>query len=302
MDFLGPTTDVSAERRVVLNLELPYVNHQPQDDWSGTSDPKRRKKLQNRLNQRALRQRKKAKHTSPVFSDGDSSMGHNEAAIQKSTSLAMHRADELDEIESVKILQADSKSAKSIMQRLEKLASSYYHLGSPRTDLLLHIIQFNFSKALIENIKVLGLTSNDMDDDAISSFNTVGLRQTHKFIEESSLPSDLQPTPVQRAMPHHPWLDLLPVPSMRDNLIRAGDTYDEERLCLDMKGHGSMITGKTGIVVWRDPWDSSGWEVSESFARDWSWVIQGCEDLFRSTDFWRAQRGERLLFKLTRKL
>ncbi|KAF1815209.1 hypothetical protein P152DRAFT_456262 [Eremomyces bilateralis CBS 781.70] len=46
---------------------------------------------------------------------------------------------------------------------------------------------------------------------------------------------------------------------MQDNLIRAEETYDEERLCLDMKGHGSMITG---TMVWRDPWDSSGWEVS----------------------------------------
>lgn len=234
---------------------------------------------------------------SPTSSDGDGSVGNNEAAIRKSSSLAPLRADELDEIETVNILRAGSESTKSIMQRLETLASSYYRLGSPRTDLLLHIIQFNFSKALIENIRVLGLTSEDLDDEAISPFNTTGPRQRHKLIEESSLPNDLQPTVVQRAILHHPWLDLLPIPSMRGNLIRAGETYDEERLCLDMKGHGSMDTGKTGIMVWRDPWDSSGWEVSESFARDWSWVIWGCEDLFRSTNFWRAQRGERPLFK-----
>jgi hypothetical protein len=85
---------------------------------------------------------------------------------------------------------------------------------------------------------------------------------------------------------------------MWDDMIRTEDMYDEERLFLDMEGHKSMITGKTGIVVWRDPWNSGGWEVSESFARDWSWMIQGCEDLFRSTNFWRAQHGERPLFEL----
>jgi hypothetical protein len=43
---------------------------------------------------------------------------------------------------------------------------------------------------------------------------------------------------------------------MWDDMIRTEDMYDEERLFLDMEGHKSMITGKTGIVVWRDPWDS----------------------------------------------
>jgi len=79
---------------------------------------------------------------SPTSSDGDGSVGLNEAAIRKYSSLAPLRADELDEIETVNILRADSEFTKSIMQRLETLASSYYRLGSPRTDLLLHIIQF----------------------------------------------------------------------------------------------------------------------------------------------------------------
>lgn len=131
-----------------------------------------------------------------------------------------------------------------------------------------------------------------------SSFYTTGQARQHHFRNATSLPNDLQPTLVQRKLSHHPWLDLLPIPKMRDNLIRAGESYDEEQLGHDMKGKGATRTGSPGIIVWRDPWDSSEWEVSEAFVQNWFWVISGCADLFRSTNYWWAQRGERPLFRI----
>jgi hypothetical protein len=110
------------------------------------------------------------------------------------------------------------------MQNFEAIAHVEYMLGSPRTDMLLHLIQFNFTKALIQNMDVLGLTSEQLDDDAISPFNMMGPWQ-HDFA--SSLPLSLRATDIQRTIPHHPWLDLLPIPQMRDNLISAGESYDE---------------------------------------------------------------------------
>lgn len=119
-------------------------------------------------------------------------------------------------------------------------------LRSPRADLLFNLFQLNFTRALMENIRVLGLTSDNLHDDAISLLNTAGPWQ---FGFERFIPTNPRPTMIQHSVPHHPWLDLLPVPQMRDNLILAEDMFDEEKLCLDMKGTGSARTGRTDIIV-----------------------------------------------------
>ncbi|KAL4789010.1 hypothetical protein BDV19DRAFT_383450 [Aspergillus venezuelensis] len=88
-------------------------------------------------------------------------------------------------------------------------------------------------------------------------------------------PPTLRPTPIQRHIPHHPWLDFLPFPRMRDNLIKASEHWDDEELCLD------------------------SWEATEAFLKKWPWVVRGCPELMYSTNAWRARRGERLIFRYT---
>lgn len=201
----------------------------------------------------------------------------------------------LAEIEDVHILESASLATRIKMARLENTALQFYTMGSPRSDLLLNLFQLNFTRALIENIRVLGLGPNQLHDDAISPFNTAGPWQIDSL---RALPIHLQPTLIQRSIPHHPWLDLLPVPEMRDNLILAGEFEEEDQLCRDMKGSGSTRSGRSGIIVWSDPWDPAGWEVTEPFARSWGWVIRGCHSLAHSTNRWRAKRGERPLFRM----
>ena len=199
-------------------------------------------------------------------------------------------------VEHIHILQADFVQTKRILQQIEAMAHAQYMLGSPRTDMLLHLIQFNFIKALVQNMGVLGLTSELLHDEAISPFNVTGPWQ---YDIEPALPASLRPTVIQRAVVHHPWLDLLPIPEMRDNLISAGESYDETQLCLDMKGHGGAHTERTGIIVWSDPWDQTGWEVTGPFTRSWGWAVRGCVNLFRSTNSWRARRNEGPLFRVS---
>ncbi|OGM51063.1 hypothetical protein ABOM_000290 [Aspergillus bombycis] len=257
-------------KRICVRQFSERITAWPEEDWSGISDSKQRRRLQNRLNQRARRLRNKLDSQAPP--DNKASKSGNRSSADrgehglKGVTTPEYRKQvsnrhcisdsvptiSLAAIEHVHILEADSPHTQWILQQLEIIARTQYMLGSPRTDMLLHLIQFNFTKALIENTRVFGLTSEQLHDDAISPFNIAG---PWPYNFEASLPSSLQPTIIQRTILHHPWLDLLPVPEMRDNLILAEDSYDETRLCLDMKGDGSVNTGQTGIIVWRDPWD-----------------------------------------------
>ncbi|KAE8150282.1 hypothetical protein BDV25DRAFT_172278 [Aspergillus avenaceus] len=277
----------TADNRICVRQFSDRIMEWPEEDWSGISDPKQRRKLQNRLNQRVRRLRKRldAKGLPNCETGVGGGRSHDDGNVAFS----------LAAIEQIHIFDPDSVRTKRILQQLEAFARTQYILGSPRTDMLLHLIQLNFSKALIENAEILGLTSEHLHYDAISPFNVNGPWQD-RF--GRSLPSTLQPTVIQRTVLHHPWLDLIPIAEMRDNLITAEDSYDETRLCLDMRGDTSINAGQTGVIVWRDPWDPSGWEVTELFARSWGWTLQGCWDLARSTNSWRTQRNERPLFRI----
>jgi hypothetical protein len=43
----------------------------------------------------------------------------------------------------------------------------------------------------------------------------------------------LQPTSLQKSIPHHPEIDVLPFPRVRDNALLAAGNYDEFELCMD---------------------------------------------------------------------
>lgn len=96
-------------------------------------------------------------------------------------------------------------------------------------------------------------------------------------------PPALTPTLLQTTKPHLPYIDLIPFPLFRDNLLRAGEVVQPEDFWHD------MVSGK--VKVWgQTPWDRRGWEMHEDFVAKWWWVIS--EDILEETNFWRVSRGK----------
>lgn len=198
----------------------------------------------------------------------------------------------------VKILEPSWEGNQVALQRFETFATRCYTARINALSLLPSLAQFHFVKALFANMEVLGLSDDEMDDEALSPFNSLlgpfPVQPQHTVARFSKLPTALRPTDRQSATPHHPWIDLLPIPRMRDNIFRQREElFDEEALCHAMRGQAPDFA--PGLLAWRDPWDPTGWEVTEEFCRDWGWVVEGCVDLLRSTNVWRAQRGDKPL-------
>lgn len=292
------------------------------DNWFGIGDSVKRKKIQNRINQRSHRKlvaiykgpsdvsscvnifpvgaRQRKKQLAPTL--GPSSAvptlaGHNVISIPALISAVLNQEIDLKMlVDKFNILQLHSWGNQAIIRVFETIANQDRRAGISRPNMLSSLSQFNISRALMLNAEVFGLSADHMHDDACSLFFVAGPWPASVNLNADTLPYGLRPTSLQYHTEHHPWIDLLPIAQLRDNILKRNvDSYDEDDLCRAFtgRGHGQGI----GVIVWREPWDPTGWEVTAEFARSWGWVISGCVDLFRSTNMWRAQRGERPLFR-----
>ena len=179
-----------------------------------------------------------------------------------------------------------------LMAQFETQVVIMYTTGSPRTDLLLSLSRFNVLRAAYENAVTVGMTVDWMcRDDTVSIFSIAGPQQ----YSETRIPASLWPTHLQRAVPHHPWLDIFPFQQMRDNLINAQDSLDDVEFCHDLTAFWDTRRTNATLLIWGNPWDPQNWEVTEAFARKWGWILRGCPEILASTNKWRIQRHEKPL-------
>ncbi|ETS86524.1 hypothetical protein PFICI_00352 [Pestalotiopsis fici W106-1] len=268
------------------------------DDWSGVTSSRKRRKIQNRLNQRAYRARNR--HLKSSKQDGSrenlaaTSLCQELMNFRSGSGGSIRMSDLKRLMDTVCVLQVHSEHNKSALQAFEVFARHCSANAPPHLEFLPILTQFHFTRALFVNVDVMGLSQNQMHDDALSPFNITGPWDTAMAPKLDSLPLALRPTELQVTIPHHPWIDLLPLPQFRDNILIALDNdLDEEALCQAFSGR--TRSEPPGIIVWQDPWDPSGWEISEAFARSHGWLLKNCWALFDSTNKWRARRGERPL-------
>jgi hypothetical protein len=135
-------------------------------------------------------------------------------------------------------------------------------------------------------------------DDLVSPFNQHGPLSPFMSTMLASCPANLLPTPTQQAIVHHPWIDLIPIPQLRDNILIAmhrGLIDDDDELCADLLRCDSNREDKAALIVWSDPCNIRAWEASVPFLQKWGWLMQGCLELYVATNEWRAKRGEKRL-------
>ncbi|KAJ6112505.1 hypothetical protein N7512_007829 [Penicillium capsulatum] len=148
-----------------------------------------------------------------------------------------------------------------------------------------------------ESISPFFRFSADATDDSMEATMIKSVQAIFK-----TLKPDMRPSREQISIKHHPCVDIIPFPTLRNNLIRHQADIDEDEFLVDML---------TGLVCWggaglsrRDrqeascistgtPWDSRSWEAKEWFLQKY-WALIGGEDseLARQTDWWRNMRGD----------
>ncbi|KAH8695289.1 hypothetical protein BGW36DRAFT_382442 [Talaromyces proteolyticus] len=227
------------------------------ENWTGMTDAKVRRRLQNRLNQRARRRRKEQ--------------------YVASTFLMQSRGNHIP---------AGMLSRSPIITNAEILPFAL----PLSVDHLLSLVQFNVFRALVTNMTILSLPDVFICDEPNIKVSALPL--------PNHIPPALMPTALQRSVFHHSWMDIFPLPALRDNLICLQGRFDFCDLCDDVVGamwddQLEPHDERNGLVVWGEPWDIKSWEVMEGFLKKWGWVLTGCNELIESTNRWRQLRGEK---------
>lgn len=68
----------------------------------------------------------------------------------------------------------------------------------------------------------------------------------------------LLPTTLQKTVPHHGYIDMIPFPILRDRILEALLVINEEKLCKDLQSADWKIWGKK-------PWEPRSWEFGADF-------------------------------------
>ncbi|KAH8893016.1 hypothetical protein GQ53DRAFT_793744 [Thozetella sp. PMI_491] len=195
------------------------------------------------------------------------------------------------------------------------------------SDHLLHLIQYNVFRALITNKNAAKVP----EDLATCPISGLYRHVTNLQPFRPNIPASLAPTALQQNHYRPIWINAIPFPRIRDNLIRHDDLFDHWDLLYDLIGEFTISTpatcvggppptatasqtqrpfltlpsgfdadevtaGRNGLIVWGEPHETQNWEATPGFLAKWAWVVEGCEEeLIKISNRWRMERGEEVI-------
>ena len=112
----------------------------------------------------------------------------------------------------------------------------------------------------------------------------------------ASLPLNLQPTLLQTTTPHHPIIDVLPWPSVRNRLIAVFSLPPQHRPPIASSPTAllefvyDIEDGAEGVRIHgSDPLDDKNWEVGEQVLKNWWWAFD--RQVLGRSNVLRRRRG-----------
>ena len=110
----------------------------------------------------------------------------------------------------------------------------------------IRLVEYSVLRAFVQNSSLLAMDPLiSVDEYAISPW-------TISNPCPAMAPQDLNPTLIQLSTPHHPYLDIVALPSLRDNVLLSAMTDEQEdQLCYEMHNGSFIIWGS-------QPWNALG--------------------------------------------
>ncbi|KAH7313717.1 hypothetical protein B0I35DRAFT_435721 [Stachybotrys elegans] len=223
------------------------------------------RKEQNRLAQKAFRERQKAKHRARGVEGRESSeqeeLGETAGEVEVISSALMYDGATLPDEDGFAVL------ADPMMNGLRLLPTQFY------TALMHNARALRFDPGMFDSCAHQSCpspfyrSSTPQDD-------PTALHASVLATMDASTPATLLPTLMQVLIPHHACLDLIPLPSFRDQAIVLSAampfTFNMRELKLDIYQRGGMTCRGEG-----QPWVKATWEAERWFLRKWRVVVDG---------------------------
>lgn len=193
----------------------------------------------------------------------------------------------------------------------------------PADHMLIRLITHNACRGLMQNTGVLRIGARyitTVDNSPLLPEFTIGCKTVVLRSPHRTMPIDLSPTQLQMNIPHPTWMDAIPFPKVRDNLIRRQHLFNHRQFLEDIVGDmlylhplpapsqkglvtrpspplqrkqddSSHASDGKGLILWGEPYVKESWEATACFLKKWAWAVEGCHELIDISNKWRTTRG-----------